>query len=195
MTVPHPGPTVDPEVLTAVAATCRDAQQLRFDYRTREGVTGLRTVEPHRLVHVWSRWYLLAWDVDRDDWRIFRVDRMRPRSPAGRRLTHRDPPDPDAATYVASRLSSGWGLQARIVVHEPAASLRARLWSGWGEVTERDAMSCVLTVQDQSVSSLAIHVLLLDADVEVEHPPELVGHLRLLGARIDRAVSAATAGT
>lgn len=187
--IPDGGPTVDADVLTAVAAACRDAQRLRFDYRTRDGTAGRRTVEPHRLVHASGRWYLLAWDVDRDDWRIFRVDRMRPRSPAGPRFTRRDPPEPDAATYVASRLSSSaWGPQARIVVHEPAASLRARLWPGWGQVVERDATSCVLTVGGQSVASLAIHILLLDADIDVDEPPELVEHLRLLRDRIDGAI-------
>jgi predicted DNA-binding transcriptional regulator YafY len=187
--IPASGPTVDADVLTAVAAACRDAQRLRFDYRTRDGSAGLRTVEPHRLVQAGSRWYLLAWDVDRDDWRTFRVDRMRPRSPTGPRFPPRDPPDPDAATYVASRLSSSvWGPQARIVVHEPAASLRARLWPGWGEVVERDATSCVLTVRGPSVASLAIHVLLLDAEIEVDGPPELIEHLRLLRGRLDRAV-------
>lgn len=192
--VPEPGPTVDAEVLTAVAGACRDAQRLRFDYRTREGTAGLRTVEPHRLVQVWARWYLLAWDVDRDDWRTFRVDRMRPRTPTGPRFTHRAPPEPDAATYVASRLSAGaGGLQARIVVHEPAASLRARLWPGWGEVTERDTSSCVLTVRGRSVPSLAVHILLLDADVEVDGPPELVEQLQVLRDRIDRALTGGSA--
>lgn len=189
VTLPSTGPSIDPDVLTAIAAACRDAQRLRFDYRTREGDEAVRTVEPHRLVQTASRWYLLAWDVVRDDWRIFRVDRMRPRLPTGPRFTAREPPEPDAATYVARRLSSAaWGPQARIVVHEPAASLRARLWSGWGEVEPRDADTCVLTVGGQSVPALALHILALDVDVEVEEPPELVGHLRLLARRLEHAV-------
>jgi len=189
VTIPSTGPTIAPDVLTAIAAACRDAQRLRFDYRTREGDEAVRTVEPHRLVQTASRWYLLAWDVVRDDWRIFRVDRVRPRLPAGPRFTPREPPEPDAATYVARRLSSAaWGPQARIIVHEPAASLRARLWAGWGEVEPRDADTCVLTVGGQSVPALALHILALDVDVEIEEPPELVEHLRLLARRVDLAV-------
>jgi predicted DNA-binding transcriptional regulator YafY len=189
--VPAGGPTIAADDLITIAAACRDTQRLRFDYRRRDGVEGIRTVEPHRLVHAGSRWYLLAWDTDRDDWRIFRVDRMRPRTPTGPRFVPRDLPEPDAAGYVADRLSSAaWGPRARIVVHEPAASLRARLWPGWGEVEPRDEASCLLTVQGQSVESLAIHILLLDADVEVDEPPELVAQLRRLATRLERALPA-----
>jgi predicted DNA-binding transcriptional regulator YafY len=189
VTVPSTGPTIAPEVLTVIAAACRDTQRLRFDYRTRDGDDAVRTVEPHRLVQTSSRWYLVAWDVVRDDWRIFRVDRIRPRPPAGPRFAARPPPEPDAATYVARRLSSSeWGPRARIVVREPAASLRARLWHGWGEVEPLGRDTCVLTVHGQSVPALALHILALDVDVEVEHPPELVEHLRLLARRLAGAV-------
>ncbi|CAN5897904.1 WYL domain-containing protein [soil metagenome] len=188
--LPGTGPTIAPGTLTQVAAACRDSERLRFDYRTRDGEESLRTVEPQRMVQTGSRWYLLAWDLARDDWRIFRVDRMWLRTPAGPRCAPRAPPEPDAATYVAQRLASpSWGPQARIVVHEPADSLRARLWPGWGEVEPRDATSSVLTVGGQSLPSLAIHILLLDADIEVHEPPELVAHLRMLAARLGRAVT------
>jgi predicted DNA-binding transcriptional regulator YafY len=82
--IPAPGPTVDAAVLTAVAAACRDDQRLRFDYRDHDGSASVRTVEPHRLVHDRGRWYLVAWDRDRADWRTFRADRIQPRgsSPA-----------------------------------------------------------------------------------------------------------------
>jgi len=189
VTVPSTGPTIAPDVLTFIAAACRDAQRLRFDYRTRDGDEAVRTVEPHRLVQTTSRWYMLAWDVMRDDWRIFRVDRMRPRPPAGPRFAPRPPPEPDAATYVARRLSSSeWGPRARIVVREPAASLQSRLWPGWGEVEPRSEDTCVLVVRGQSVQALALHILALDVDVEVEQPPELVEHLRLLARRLAGAV-------
>ena len=93
------GPTVDADVLVALATACRDAQQLRFDYATHAGATRLRRVEPHRLVYTGHRWYLLAWDRDRADWRTFRADRVRPRLPTGPRFTPREPPE-DAARHV-----------------------------------------------------------------------------------------------
>ncbi|GGL29835.1 hypothetical protein GCM10014719_34040 [Planomonospora parontospora subsp. antibiotica] len=90
------GPTVDAATLTAVAAAIRDHERLRFDYRDHGGATGPRTAEPHRLVYTGRRWYLLAWDTGRADWRTFRADRMTLRTPNGPRFTPRTPPD-DAA--------------------------------------------------------------------------------------------------
>src|SRR6201747_987403 len=77
------GPTVDPEALTAIAGACRDRERLRFAYRGRDATESSRTVEPHTLVNLGRRWYLVAWDCDRDDWRPFRVDRLPRLSPAG----------------------------------------------------------------------------------------------------------------
>src|SRR5262245_2199983 len=73
-TLPMPSsePRVDPDVLTVIAGACRDHERLRFDYRTHSGATGPRSVEPYRLVNDRRRWYLVAWDMDRDDWRTFR---------------------------------------------------------------------------------------------------------------------------
>ncbi|NEW57393.1 WYL domain-containing protein, partial [Nocardia cyriacigeorgica] len=79
------GPTVDPEILTAIAGAIRDKHRLRFDYHSHDGTTTLRITEPHRLAHTGRRWYLIAWDADRADWRTFRVDRLRPRTPTGPR--------------------------------------------------------------------------------------------------------------
>jgi predicted DNA-binding transcriptional regulator YafY len=72
------GPTVDSETLTVIAGACRDQELLRFDYQGRDGDASVRRVEPHRLVYTGRRWYLLAWDTDRADWRTFRADRIRP---------------------------------------------------------------------------------------------------------------------
>jgi len=110
-TIPLTGPgsradQVDPEVLTAVAAACRDQRRLRLRYPGRAGVT-TRDVEPHRLVHTPRRWYLLAWDVDRGDWRTFRVDRIQgPVGPPGARFTPRQLPSDDVAAFVSHSISS-----------------------------------------------------------------------------------------
>ena len=74
---------VDPDVLTVIASACRDHERLRFDYRAHSGAASRRTVEPYRLVNDRRRWYLVAWDMDRDDWRTFRADRIEPRTPTG----------------------------------------------------------------------------------------------------------------
>src|SRR4051812_4308217 len=95
-TVAHPpgGPTVDPRELTAIAAACRDGECLRFEYASRDGAATRRHVEPHALVNRGRRWYLVAWDRGREDWRTFRVDRLTRPAPAGRRVAPPPPPPP-----------------------------------------------------------------------------------------------------
>jgi predicted DNA-binding transcriptional regulator YafY len=126
--VPAPGPTVDAAVLTALASACRDHQRLRFDYRDHDGSASVRSVEPHRLVHDRGRWYLVAWDSDRADWRTFRADRIQPRIPTGPRFVPREPPGGDVVTYLQRGVGSAtWRYRARVRVHAPAAVVAGRL--------------------------------------------------------------------
>ena len=104
---PAPARRCDADVLTAIAAAIRDHERLRFDYADHDGTPAARTVEPHRLVHTRGRWYLVAWDVERDDWRTFRADRIRPRAAAGPRFTPRPDPGGRLAGYVAARHRHG----------------------------------------------------------------------------------------
>jgi predicted DNA-binding transcriptional regulator YafY len=98
------GPTVDADALAVLALACRDREQVRFDYRRRDGDDSRRLVEPHQLVSTGRRWYLVAWDVRRDDWRTFRLDRLeRPRL-AGVRCAARELPGGDAAAFVAESI-------------------------------------------------------------------------------------------
>ena len=90
MTLPPGGPTVDPQSLTVIATACRDSERVRFAYRGRDGVGSRRDVEPHSLVNLGRRWYLLAWDRDRRDWRTFRVDRLTGPASTGVRFAPRD---------------------------------------------------------------------------------------------------------
>ena len=106
VSVPATGPTVDPETLTAVAAAIRDHLRLRFDYRSHDGTTSLRTAEPHKLVHSGRRWYLIAWDIDRSGWRTYRLDRLEPRVPTGPRFTPRETPDANLAEYLTEGTTS-----------------------------------------------------------------------------------------
>src|ERR671930_1219625 len=83
VSIPGTGPTVPTDVLTAIAAAIRGSERLRFDYASHNGTPSRRDVEPHRLVNWGRRWYLVAWDLGRADWRTFRVDRLTPRGVAG----------------------------------------------------------------------------------------------------------------
>jgi predicted DNA-binding transcriptional regulator YafY len=186
-----PPPAVDAAILTTLASACRDHERLRLDYRTHDGTSAVRTVEPHRLVSWGQKWYLLGWDTDRDDWRTFRVDRIQPRTPAGPRFTPRELPDGgDVAAYVARGVSrAGFRFRARVTVHLPAAVLADRLPPAVGGVIEAiDDQSCVLACGADSVHSLTVYLGLLDADFTVTDPPELVARLRELANRYQHAL-------
>jgi predicted DNA-binding transcriptional regulator YafY len=183
------GPTVDPQVLTALANACRDHERLRFDYLDHHDTLSARISEPHRLVNWGRRWYLVAWDVDRGDWRTFRVDRLTPKTPTGPVFAPRALPGGDVSDYVSRGVSSAaWRHRARITVHAPAALVTERINPAVGLVEAVDDEHCVLVTGSSSVDSMIVHLGLLDLDFEVTEPPELVERVRVLAQRYARAV-------
>ncbi|WP_165977473.1 helix-turn-helix transcriptional regulator [Nonomuraea diastatica] len=197
-TVPVPrddaGPSIDPTVLTALSAVCRDRERLRFDYHDHAGAATVRAVEPYRLVIWGRRWYLLAWDVERSDWRTFRVDRIRRRTPTGPRFTPRDLPD-DVAAYVSRRVSAAaWRYQAQVTVHAPAEVIADRIGPAAGTVERLDERTCVLHTGADTVETLAVHLGLLGADFDVTGPPELLTHLHRLAHRYIRTITSSAPG-
>ncbi|GLX93744.1 YafY family protein [Herbidospora sp. NBRC 101105] len=183
VSVTRRGPTVDADVLTHIAAAVRDRERLRFDYRLRDGTPGVREVEPHRLVHTGRRWYLLAWDVARADWRTFRVDRVRPRVPNGPRFVPREPPA-DAATHVMRGVgSASYRHPARVRLHAPMERLAELLPPAAGVLTDDG----VLETGGDSLGDLAAFLGSLGVDFTVLDPPELREHLHRLAERYARA--------
>ena len=179
------GPVVGPDVLMAVAEACRRRERLRFDYTGARGDTAVRAAEPHSLVSFGRHWYLVAWDVDREDWRVFRVDRLTPRTPTGPRFTPKPPPDGDFATYLAHRLSARtWSFQAVVTLHEPAEALAERVWPGMGVLEAVDERSCLLHVGAEAPADLVWMITSIDADFTlVSGPAELADALRAQAAR------------
>jgi len=178
------GPTVDASVLAALARVCRDRERLRFDYRDHDGGESVRLVEPYRLVHARRRWYLVAWDVDRQDWRTFRADRVRPRPTTGPRFAPRPPPGGDLVAYVTEGLATAvWRFRARVTLHAPADVVAGRLPPGAGVVVPLDAHTCAYEGGADTPAMLAHHLGLLDVDFEVHEPPELIAHVRRLAGR------------
>ncbi len=192
--MPSRGPQVDPETLTMIAGACRDHERLRFDYRAHSGTPSRRSVEPYRLVNDRRRWYLVAWDTDRDDWRTFRADRIRPRTPAGPRFTPRPlPPDQEIAAQVARGAAEAtWRYRARVIVHAPAAHVRARLPVPV-EVEALGADRCTFEPGSDHPELLALYLGMLGADFTIVDSPELVAALRTLTRRYQRAINASRA--
>ncbi|HEY3545876.1 MAG TPA: YafY family protein, partial [Propionicimonas sp.] len=174
----HEVPTVGADTLSTISAACRDREQLRFEYVSHDGSPTHRRAEPLRLVTWGRRWMLVAWDLDRGDWRTFRVDRMSVKVPNGPRFAPREPPADDLAAYVARGVSTaGWHHRARLLVHASAQDVARRLPPGVGPVEEVGEDTCIVSGGADSLELLALYVGLLDADVEVLDNPELVGHL------------------
>jgi predicted DNA-binding transcriptional regulator YafY len=181
-------PGVAPEVLTTLAAACRDGTRLRFDYAAHDSTASRRDVEPYRLVNWGRRWYLVAWDTGRAGWRTFRVDRVRPVVPTGPRFAPRPLPDEDIAAYVSRGVATApWHYRARITVHAPAEVIAARLPATAGTIEPIDAHSCAVTTGSDTPESLARWLGLLDADFDASGAPELAAALKSLAARYHRA--------
>ncbi|KUO18358.1 helix-turn-helix transcriptional regulator [Streptomyces dysideae] len=176
---------VDPEVLMTLARACRDEVEAGFDYPS--GPSGSevrrRRVEPYRLVTSDRRWYLLAYDLDRDDWRSFRVDRMTDVS--ARTWRFRPRAAPDAATYVQEGVASRvYPHQARFLVHASADTVRAQIPASAALVRPRGSELCEVLSGAGSLDYVLMHVLLLGHDFEVLDPPGLGRRCRALAQRL-----------
>ncbi|MEO3886087.1 WYL domain-containing protein [Nonomuraea sp. B5E05] len=190
--LPHAGSRVGADTLTAIAAASRDHERLRFDYATHDGSAGRREVEPHRLAHSRGRWYLVGWDVAKSDWRTFRVDRMRLRTPNGPRFTPREDPGGDLVGHVSTGLATAtWQCRARVTVRAPAEHVRDRLPSGV-RVEPLGDDACVAEVGSDTPHMLACYLGMLGAGFEVTEPPELVAEIRALADRYRQAVPEGT---
>ncbi|WP_280392654.1 helix-turn-helix transcriptional regulator [Nocardia brasiliensis] len=189
VTVAAGGPTVDPDTLTAIAGAIRDNHRLRFDYRSHDGTASLRTTEPHRLAHTGRRWYLIGWDVDRADWRTYRVDRLHPRIPTGPRFTPRAAPDADLSGYLTQGVTnSPYRYSARVTLGVPAEVAAERISPTVGVVEAIDAESCTLRVGGNSLDEMAIYLATFGFPCHVHEPPELVAHVRTLAQRLHESV-------
>jgi predicted DNA-binding transcriptional regulator YafY len=185
---PPPGPTVDPQHLTTIAAACRDFECLRFGYRSRDGTETRRDVEPSALVNLGRRWYLVGWDRGREDWRTFRVDRIGRPAATGTRFTARTLPAEDAAAYVQQSIAGAWSrYEARVTVHASAEAIAARHPYVAAALTPIDAHRCEYRASDDNLDWLAIRIAMLGVDVEVQEPPELIAQLDVLATRLQRA--------
>ena len=182
------GGAVPADVLALIAGACRDHERLRFRYRSHDRTPNRRIVEPHRLVHLGRRWYLLAWDVNREDWRTFRVDRIEPRISTDRRFTPRRLRERDVGAYVSAAVSAARDrYQARVVLHAPLAALEKRVPPMYGTLEAIDERTCLLRTGSDWLGGLAVYVAMIGVDFDVLEPPEFVEQVRILADRFRRA--------
>lgn len=179
------GPALDPTVLTTLAQACRDDEVVTFAYTAYDGTSTARRVEPHRLVNLGRRWYLVAHDRERQDWRSFRVDRVADvPATTGQRFRPREIPGGDAAQYVSRGLRNRpQRHHVRIVVQAPAAEVDA-VMGRWGEVEPLGAGACRMTMNTDTLDWPVLVLANLDHDFEVEEPAELNALITRLAARV-----------
>jgi predicted DNA-binding transcriptional regulator YafY len=174
---------VESGVLMALSAAVHAREVLRFDHRSAP-----RRAEPHHLVTWGGRWYLVAWDLDRADWRTFRADRITPRVPTGPRFTPREVPGGDVATFVAGRFRGGaedWPCRGEVILDLPSAQVSRFVRDGL--VEELGENRCRLVTGSWSWPGLAATIGAFDADIEVVGPTELKEAFARLAHRYTKA--------
>jgi predicted DNA-binding transcriptional regulator YafY len=183
------GPSIDATVLTTVAMACRGEERLRFAYTTRDGDAAARLVEPHRLVSLGRRWYVVCWDLDRADWRSFRLDRLTEPALTGVRFRPREIPGGDVVAWIRDRLAVIPQRHAVSVLIDTDAG-RVRAVAGhWATVDELTDTTCRLRM---SVDDLGWPVMILGvvgAGFTVEAPEQLRDRVRDVGASLLRSVT------
>jgi predicted DNA-binding transcriptional regulator YafY len=174
----------DVVALTTVALACRDHEALRFTYRTRDGQVSERSVHPHRTVSVDYRLYLVAWDLDRADWRAFRVDRIEGPIRSGQRFGPGQLPDSDPVDYVRSQIRSMPARYAvRATVEAPAERVKEEV-AQYGNVDPIDDTSCEVFIPSASLDWAAFCLAATDAPFVVHGPPEAIEYMRGWGERL-----------
>ncbi|TPV93720.1 MAG: YafY family transcriptional regulator [Myxococcales bacterium FL481] len=183
-------PQIDATLLTTLAAASRDQQIVSFTYVDREGSRTRRRVEPLGLVHTESRWYLAAYDLKRQDWRTFRVDRVEGRAVAAQRFRPRKLPDQDVAAFVARSIHSGASThRARVLIHAPLERTAKRLHPSVGHLTAVSKRRCLLESDANSLAGLAWFIASLGEEFEVQSPLQLVDEIEDMASRLSRAAA------
>ncbi|QHC23646.1 helix-turn-helix transcriptional regulator [Streptomyces sp. GS7] len=184
------GPRADPTLLATLAVACRDHEIVTFDYTTRRGATTSRRAEPCHLVDSGGLWYLLAHDTAKDDWRLFRLDRITGATPTGHRVPARAVPGNDPAGFVAGRLSSApTRYRAVATVHASADRVRARTRGLATRIRPLDDATCRVDASDDHLPRIAQTLAGLDADYTLDADPDVLAHLRTAARRALRATA------
>ena len=187
-----PGPygspaAVDATVLTTIALAARDHETLAFDYTDSKGASTSRRVQPHHVVSLDQRLYLIAHDLDRADWCIFRIDRASNPQRTRQTFTPKPLPVEDPAEYVRSRLYEAWAIyEVTATVQAPAADVQEKL-GGWGEATPISEESCAVRIPTSDLDWAAFALAALHAPFTIHDPAEAITHAAEWGSRLRTA--------
>ncbi|SDC97225.1 Predicted DNA-binding transcriptional regulator YafY, contains an HTH and WYL domains [Glycomyces harbinensis] len=177
------GDPVDAAVIAELGAAVQAREEVGFRYGVKEE---RRRAQPHHVLVRQGRWYLVAWDLDREDWRVFRVDRMALRTPNGPRFTPREVPGGDVHAFVRARFKGSdgpdaWPCTGSVVLAAPAGAVAP--FAGEGTVEDLGPGRCRLTTGAWSWPAVAASVARFDADIEAARPVELVAAFARLAGR------------
>lgn len=186
VTLDSSAPVVDAQSLLTIASACREHVRVTFTYAAARGEATERRTEPYRLVATGRRWYLLAWDLDREDWRTFRLDRMAGVESRGWRFKPREAPD--AADYVRRAITQApYDHVARVLIEAPKSVVEKRIPASVGTVTAKGRGRCLFEAGGQDLDSMAMHIGALPWDLTVLDPPELREAMARQAERLARA--------
>ena len=181
---PQAKSAVEARLLATIASVCHNRERLRFDYKAYDSTESRREVEPYRVVRAGLRWYLVAWDLSREDWRSFRVDRMTPKIPTGPRFSPRELPPGGAAEFVSRGINRAvTQTRARVLLHAPFDRIAPMVHEDWGSLEPTDDGNCIVVIGGDSQSSIAKWLSAFDVEFTVLDPPELRDECRAIAER------------
>jgi predicted DNA-binding transcriptional regulator YafY len=186
------GPRIDADLLATLAGACRDTTRLHFAYVAKDDAASKRNTEPCAVVYSGYRWYLVAFDLDRDAWRTFRIDRIRGRVRLGGRGRRRTVPGGDPAAYVKQQLRAGGAdetsaLPGRIRLQLPAAHASRRIPQRYATIAPDGEYACIVSTRGAWSRNFLVWMAMLDEPIEVLGPPELAEAARTVVARLTAA--------
>ena len=184
--ITRPLTEVRSEVLMALASAVRDRVRVRVDYERADGERGERRLEPYRVLSMEGRWYLFAWDLGREDWRTFRMDRMHAVHPSTFPIGERPVPDIEAAVRESITVG-GYPRTATVRILAPLEEIAPRVSARAGTVTADGPEACILRAGAEDLHWVALHLAWIGAPIEVIDPPELLELIEALGDWASRA--------
>ena len=188
--------SIDMDTVVTVARAIRETRRLRIDYLRHDGREVRRVVEPHRIVHTADRWYLVARDVDRREWRTLRLDRLTPKLPFGAVFTASPIPDEQLRAFTTRSISiAPYPHRARLHMRASAAQVSEHFGPAVAEVVDDGDGTCTLTTGSASLNELALYVGTSGIDFEILEGNGLRDTLQMLVRRFEHAIAAATKST